>query len=80
MNINEHLENMLEGMEEKADALDDGGHLKLVDDLEKLLEKAKRGYYHDFHRNGADASKITLVTDLDEMREKTIDGNYDNHL
>lgn len=76
--MNDHFEKMLKDSEDKADALNDKGHLTLILDLEKLLQMAKEGHFHDFHRNGADAPKLELVTVLGSIKDNLIKGLYDN--
>ncbi len=69
---------MLKDSEEKAEALDDKGHKALVSDFEFLLQEARFGKFHDFHRLGFDAPKVTLVKKLELMKQRVMDGIYDN--
>jgi len=55
----------------------DEGSQKLVADLEDMLTEAKAGEYGDFTNNKYAAPKMALVNQLDAMREKAINGEYD---
>lgn len=72
------LKDLLEKSEAEAEQLDDDGHLRLRHDTRELISAAFEGRYHDFHRNGAPAPKMQLVSDLQKLIENTKNGTYDN--
>lgn len=73
-----YLQGVLDKAEKDADSLNDEGHSKLTQDLFNVYYRAKIGKYHDFHKNGEDAPKVTLVADLDLLRKNVMNGDYDN--
>ncbi len=74
----EHFEEMIADLEDDADALDDDGHAMLIANLEDLINEAREGKYHDFHRNGDAAPKIALASKFEELRANVMKGLYDN--
>lgn len=57
---------------------EDKGHIALIDDLCDLFNLASAFEFHDFKNNTYAMPKVELVRRLDEMRKKTIEGDYDN--
>lgn len=56
----------------------DKRHIKLVKDLENLLEEAKAFEFHDFKNDKYAAPKMELVGFLLAMVDKVKEGGYDN--
>ena len=77
--IEDYLKKVVEDLE-NADYSDDPNHKKLRMDIAILLNKAIKYHYHDFHKDSADAPKVSLHTDLLEIDRKMQDGEYDNQL
>lgn len=75
---NDFLNKMVEESEQAAESLSDKGHIDLISDLETILDRAKQGLFHDFHRNGLAASKIELVNHFEVLKTKVMNGAYDN--
>lgn len=57
--------------------MEDIGHLKLIDHLEKLIDDAKKKDFHDFDTSIA-TPKVYLVQRLQALIENTTQGMYDN--
>lgn len=57
---------------------EDKNHVKLITDLEKLLEQAKSFDFHDFKSTYYPAPKMALSNKLRVMRNDTLNGKYDN--
>jgi len=80
--MSEFLDNMLNDMEEEAarkiENGEDLGHEKLLHDIEALLEDAKMGLFHDFHKNGLAMPKMSLLQRLEKLIDNTKEGRYDN--
>lgn len=57
----------------------DKGHIKLVFALENLLKEAKDFHFHDFKNTTYATPKVMLVKRLEEIREKVIQGDFDNY-
>ena len=56
----------------------DTGHIELVNDLSNLSLEAQRYEFHDFKNENHAVPKIALVRRLEEIIEKTKNGDYDN--
>lgn len=57
---------------------EDKGHEKLILDLQELFYAAKTKEFHDFENETYAAPKMQLVAFLEEIKQKTIKGEYDN--
>lgn len=57
----------------------DKGHQDLIQDLKDLLAEAEENAYHDFKSMHYDAPKTALAERLHALRQKCIDGDYDNN-
>lgn len=75
---NQFFDDEIKKAEKEAESLSDEGHLKLVNDLKDILNRAYDGKYHDFHVNGHDAPKVELVTILESLIHNTKIGKYEN--
>lgn len=58
--------------------MQDTGHTQLIADIEKLLDEARRFEFHDFKNTSFAAPKMVLAETLRIMRNKTLNGKYDN--
>lgn len=80
--LNKMLGDTVDGLEEEAarkiENGDDIGHEKLLHDIEMLLDDAKTGQFHDFHKSGLDMPKMGLMHRLQKLIDNTKDGRYDN--
>ena len=56
----------------------DKGHEKLVEDLKALLVEAEQFAFHDFKNEQFATPKIVLVQRFDTLRQRVLDGTYDN--
>lgn len=56
----------------------DAAHNRLITDLEMILAKAKNGEFHDFHPNGHATPKMWLASGLEVIKQRVIEGIYDN--
>lgn len=57
--------------------MEDLGHIKLIDHLEKMIDDAKNKDFHDFDGTIA-TPKIYLVQRLQALIDNTKSGMYDN--
>jgi hypothetical protein len=57
---------------------EDKGHIALFEDISELLEEVKEYQFHDFAKSRYAAPKMKLAEKLDALRQKAIDGEYDN--
>lgn len=55
-----------------------GGHVKLVIDLQNLLREAKDFQFDDFKNINYGTPKIELRKKLLELAQNVVDGRYDN--
>ena len=56
----------------------DKGHENLIRDIKDLLWEAENYQFHDFQNSRYRAPKKALAEALAAMRQKVIDGLYDN--
>jgi len=59
------------------DKAKDKGHLRLIADIESLLDAANNHVFHDYKSNEA-APKMELKAWCNTMIENLIEGKYDN--
>lgn len=80
--MSDFLENELKRVEAEAKrkvaAGEDGGHNLLIQDLEQILAEAKALQFHDFLNTAYAAPKVQLERFLEQMRQATMNGKYDN--
>lgn len=56
----------------------DKGHVRLMSQVEKLLEEVKAFKFHDFKTEDYGAPKMVLAEKFRNLRKLTLDGEFDN--